>query len=30
VFSGFSGEVLAVGINYDSRTKDHTCEITKL
>ena len=28
--NGFEGEVLLVGINYDKKTKEHSCVIEKL
>ena len=30
VLENFGGEILLVGINYDSRTKVHTCQIERL
>lgn len=30
IFKGFTGEVLLVGINYDSKNKSHSCKITKM
>lgn len=29
VLEGWGGELLLVGINYDARTKEHTCRIEK-
>ncbi len=30
IFKGYSGEVLFVGINYNSKTKEHSCQIEKV
>lgn len=30
VLRDYGGEILAVGINYDSKTKLHTCEIERM
>lgn len=29
VFEGYGGDILLVGINYDEKTKRHTCAIEK-
>ena len=30
VLSGYAGELLLVGINYDAKTKEHSCKIEKI
>ena len=30
ILNGYCGEVVLVGINYDDRTKEHTCRIEKI
>lgn len=30
IISGYVGEIVLVGINYDEKTKDHTCKIKKI
>lgn len=30
VLQGYGGEIVLVGIGYDSKTKAHTCEIERI
>ena len=30
ILSGYCGEVILVGINYDEKSKNHTCKIERI